>query len=163
MQQVQAHGAVLVVNDQNNIVGVSANAQQFFGINSRCFLGASCCELLPELADILRAPDQPGSPGRNTRLWQVRIRDVVLAVATHRNGALRFLEFEMPEPNRRYLTQGSRDALFEQFLVELEETQSAKGAALALLDHVADIVEFDRAMLIQKMFGGHYRCHRGNL
>lgn len=154
---VQAHGAVVVVNDEGIVVGASVNTAQLLGCSHTDLLDSSCLAVLPQLKPVLSAPEQGGQPGRNTRLWKLGLNGSELSVAMHRNGSFRFLEFEHPSESNRLAIQGSRDALFEQFLVTLEESQSARSAAHVLLDNIADIVEFDRAMLVQRQQNGHYQ------
>lgn len=146
-----------MVADNGSIVAASANASLFLGCSSTVFLGANCGLVLPELRAVLAAPDQGGQPGRNTRLWKVAVNRRLFTVASHRNGALRFLEFEHASEQSKFALQGSRDALFERFLGELEKTLSARAAATILLRHIAALVGFDRAMLIQRRHNGHYQ------
>lgn len=151
---IQPHGALLVVNEQQTVVGASQNIGQWFHRTPAQVIGKPWSSLLPDIAlpATLGELSQLGISGIHLRSCQVNGNPVVLA--GHKSGPHSIIELEDRNGFTSELLR-SRGAILTACTRELGNAKTAQQAAECLMRFIALSIGFDRVMLLQFMPDWH--------
>lgn len=156
---IQPHGALLVVNDHHQILGVSANSDQWLNLPPQDIIGCAWQQFFPDmpLTESLKQLAQLGVGGIHLRPSQLASRPVMLA--GHRSADLCIIELESRDPldNGPLINElaRSRSALLSTFTAELGELHTVPSVAESLMRYIALATDFDRVMVLQFMPDWH--------
>jgi diguanylate cyclase (GGDEF)-like protein len=154
---IQSFGAMVVVDADDTIVAVSANSEPFFGASPQDLLGTDARCSLPAALDLDAAralADEParGGPLRLS-LRQIEVAGRDLTVAVHARDGHVIVETQAPDVED--MTAGEAAGVVQRMTDDLEGATTPEDAARLMLDAVARLAGFDRAMLYRFLPGWH--------
>jgi diguanylate cyclase (GGDEF)-like protein len=146
---IQSFGAMVVVDEGDTVVAVSANSEAFLGAPPQDLLGTDARRSLPPGIDLdeIRARGagvEPGGPIR-LRLSAVEVDDRASTAAVHARAGMVIAEVQAPGDHDAAL--GEAGVIVQRLADRLENAAAPEDAARVLMDAVADLVGFDRVML----------------
>jgi diguanylate cyclase (GGDEF)-like protein len=154
---IQSFGAMVVVDADDTIVAASANSERFFGTSPQDLLGTDARTTLPTALDLdaIRASaDEAADDGPlRLNLRPVNIDGHDLTAAVHARGGRVIVEVQAPEAND--LSAGDAAQVVQRLTDRLTGVTEPEDAARLLLDAVAQLVGYDRAMLYRFLPGWH--------
>lgn len=156
---IQPHGGLLVLDDQQRIVGASANIAEWLDKEAAQLIEQPWQAIFPSLPlpGALKEMNHLGIAGSHLRALKLGNRDIVLAGHHWANRTLieieyrqKHIEGEMPDE----LAQ-SRGALLAACTSALATQSTPEQAAECLMRHIALGTGFDRVILLQFMHDWH--------
>lgn len=151
---IQPHGALLVLDNQQTVVGASQNIGHWLHRTPEQAIGTPWHELFPDtgLPAALNELSALGIAGIHLRPCHVNGHPVVLA--GHKAGAHSIIELEERNGFSSELLR-SRGAILSSCTYELGRAQTSQQAAECLMRFIALSIGFDRVMLLQFMPDWH--------
>jgi len=146
---IQPFGALLVLDDQDVVVAVSANVDAYLGTNAQELLGTPARESLPAALDLpaLRA-QAPVSTGDEIVRLHIRTLSVAgrtLSLAAHVRAG--HLVLDLQDPGAGGVTLDSAANVVQRLTDRLEEAEEPSDVARVLMNAIADLTGFDRTMV----------------
>ena len=145
---IQPFGAMIVLDAHDTIVAASENTAAYLGTPPEGLLGSdarrTCAALdLPALrAD---APTSSGDDAIRLHLGTVQVQGRPLSLAAHARGDHLVLEFADAGTDDTSLVDAG--AVLQRLTARLEDAEEPAAVASLLLDAIADLAGFDRAMV----------------
>ncbi len=151
--KTQAHGAVLVVDNNDIIVAASANSADWLGPQAKELLGHPWMAVFPELHPPSKLADLTEQGVTGIYLHAVTINDRALTMARHRTRDHVIVEFE--SRSEIELIGNDRGAILGACLTQLARTETEQQAGECLMHFLAMVTDYDRVMLLQFMPDWH--------
>lgn len=159
---IQPFGAMVVVDDAETVVAVSANGEAFLGQPPQALLGTDARRTLPDGLDLdalvgesgdLAARAGDGTAPLRPHVRTVELSGAVFTCAVHARGGFTIVELE-PRVERD-ASLGAAAEIVQRLADRLERADGSEDAASMLLDAIAQLTGFDRAMLYRFLPGWH--------
>jgi chemotaxis family two-component system sensor kinase Cph1 len=151
---IQPHGAMLVTNEDDDIVAASANCADWLGRPAEQLLGTHWETLFPAISPPSHLAELTalGLSGINLRTAHANNRHFVMA--RHRSGRFGITELEARADLTTELDT-ARVAVLAACTDELSRIDSQQSAAECLMRYIAMVTRFDRVMALQFMHDWH--------
>ncbi len=146
---IQPFGAMLVLDDDDVVVAVSANVDAYLDTTAQALLGTDARESLPAALDLAalraEAPASTGDEAVRVYLRTVSVAGRQLSLAAHARAGRLVLELE--DPGAGDVSLGDATHVVQMLTDRLEEAEEPADVARVLMNSVADLTGFDRTML----------------
>lgn len=148
LNTIQPHGALLITDATDHIVGVSQNIGQWLPEPATTVLGQPWDQWFPDIAPPSGLSQLTDLGLSGVQLRTVHVNGRLATMARHRSGQHTVIEFE---PRADHITEleQARGAILASCLGELSRRDTEKAAAQCLMRHIAMVTGFDRVLLLQ--------------